>query len=137
MSPLALALAVLVASMLIGAATLKAANTQEGSAPVRATSNAIVVGRQLYRRYCGQCHALQQALSAGFGNNTPGVGSNGGPSFNQLRVSYATSVNAVAEPTGGHEKVRTKISPKNLIAVAKYIAKMTIHNPIPAMSTDG
>jgi mono/diheme cytochrome c family protein len=133
----ALALAAFVAFVLIGAASLRTPNARGDVAPVRSTSNAIVVGRQLYRRYCGQCHALAQALSAGFGKNTAGVGANGGPSFNQLRVSYATSVNAVAEPTGGHEKLRTKISPKDLIAVARYIAKVTIHNPIPAMSTDG
>jgi mono/diheme cytochrome c family protein len=101
------------------------------------TSTASTLGRQLYRRYCGQCHALAKALSAGFGNNTKGIGRNGGPSFNDLRVSYAASVTAVTEPTGGHEKVRTMIPAKQLIELATYIARTTAANPIPALSTDG
>jgi mono/diheme cytochrome c family protein len=107
------------------------------SPTVPTTKNASAVGRVIYRRYCGQCHALAQALSAGFGNNTKGIGRNGGPSFNDLRVPYAASVTAVTEPTGGHEDVRTTIAPKQLIEVAAYIARTTINNPIPAWSTDG
>ncbi len=110
--------------------------TASPAAPA-AKINATIVGRQLYREYCGKCHALAQALSAGFGSNTTGISGNGGPSFNDLRVSYATSIVAVTEPTGGHEKLRTKITPKQLNEVATYIAKTTIHNPIPALSTDG
>jgi mono/diheme cytochrome c family protein len=106
------------------------------TAPISKAS-AAVVGKQIYRRYCGQCHALAQALSAGFGGDTTGIGANGGPSFNNLRVSYGASITAVSEPTGGHEKVRTKITPKELSEVATFIARTTIHNPIPALSTDG
>lgn len=92
---------------------------------------------QLYRQYCGQCHALAAALSAGFGSGKNNLGANGGPSFNNLRVPYATSVMAVAEPTGGHEVVKTRISWKQLTEVATYIAKTTAKNPIPALPTDG
>lgn len=106
-------------------------------ASLRTTTNTSTVGRQLYRRYCGQCHALAAALAAGFGNNVQGVGRNGGPSFNELRVSYSASVNAVTEPTGGHEKIRTLIPPPQLIEIATYIARATRNNPIPALSTDG
>jgi mono/diheme cytochrome c family protein len=102
-----------------------------------ATNIAPVAGKQLYRKYCGQCHALAQALSAGFGNNKNGLGKDGGPSFNELRVPYAYSVNAVKEPTGGHEAVRTKISSKQLSTVATWVARVTNHNPIPALPTDG
>jgi mono/diheme cytochrome c family protein len=96
----------------------------------------ILLGKQLYREFCGQCHALAQALSAGFGS-AHGLGPNGGPSFNDLRVSYALSLDAVAEPTGGHEIVRTRISMKQLAEVANYIARMTHDNPILATATDG
>src|SRR5271155_5113610 len=66
-------------------------------------------GEKLYREYCGQCHALTAALSAGFGSATDGLGSNGGPSFNVLRIPLEVSIVAVSEPTGGHEEVRKKI----------------------------
>jgi mono/diheme cytochrome c family protein len=90
----------------------------------------------LYREYCGQCHALKVALSAGFGNAS-GLGSNGGPSFNNLRVPYSFSMQAVLEPTGGHEIVKNRISFKQLNEVALYIARVTAHHPIPALPTDG
>ncbi|HWE82377.1 MAG TPA: cytochrome c [Gaiellaceae bacterium] len=130
---MAVALAVFAASTVASTASLATASPATPAAKVSAN----IVGRQLYRTYCGQCHALAQALSAGFGSNTTGISRNGGPSFNELRVSYASSVNAVTEPTGGHEKIRTKINPKQLNEVAAYIARITIHNPIPALSTDG
>ena len=59
------------------------------------------------------------------------------PSFNALRVPYSFSVNSVAQPTGGHEKVKTKISAKQLHAVAAWIAQVTRQNPILAKPTDG
>jgi mono/diheme cytochrome c family protein len=113
------------------------ASLATASPTIPVNSNATLVAKQLYRTYCGKCHALTQALSAGFGSNTTGIGANGGPSFNDLRVSYASSVTAVTEPTGGHEKIRTKITPKQLNELASYIARTTIHHPIPALSTDG
>jgi mono/diheme cytochrome c family protein len=95
------------------------------------------VGRELYRTYCGKCHALAAALSAGFGNNTKTISGNGGPSFNDLRIPYSYSVDAVAEPTGGHELVSRKISSRELGTVASFIARATLHHPIPARPTDG
>ena len=129
----ALALTVSTVLIVAGGASLAATSPSLQAT----TSRASIVGRQLYRRYCGQCHALAQALSAGFGNNVKGIGRNGGPSFNDLRVSYAASVTAVTEPTGGHETIRTLIPPKQLVEVAAYIAQTTRRNPIPALSTDG
>jgi mono/diheme cytochrome c family protein len=96
----------------------------------------LVTGKRLYRQYCGQCHALSAALSAGFGNNN-GLGQDGGPSFNNLRVPYLYSVDAVSEPTGGHELVQRRMTMSQLSAVAKFIATTTSRNPIPALPTDG
>ena len=98
----------------------------------------LVVGRQLYRKFCGQCHALSAANAAGFGSNTKGgFGDLGGPSFNELRVPYAFSVTAVVEPTGGHEVLKKKITAKQLHAVAAYIARVTRNHPVPAFPTSG
>ena len=91
-------------------------------------------GVQLYRQYCGKCHALAAALSAGFGTTTK---QNGGPSFNNLRVPYNYSIEAITEPTGGHELLSRRITPKQLEAVARWIAKVTARNPLPALPTDG
>jgi mono/diheme cytochrome c family protein len=127
-----------VAALAVGVVLVASARSLAASKPAASTSKSTIsAGAQLYRKYCGQCHSLAKALSAGFGNNTKGVGRNGGPSFNQLRVPYSYSVNAVAEPTGGHELVRTRISPKQLSTVATFIATATRTNPIPALPTDG
>jgi mono/diheme cytochrome c family protein len=98
----------------------------------------VLTGRQLYRKFCGQCHALAKALAAGFGSNNPkGLGQLGGPSFNELRVPYAFSVQAVTEPTGGHELLQHKINSKQLHLVARWLANATRNNPVPAYPTDG
>ena len=103
-----------------------------------ARTDDLVVGRQLYRKFCGQCHALSAANAAGFGSNTKGgFGDLGGPSFNELRVPYAFSVTAVVEPTGGHEVLKKKITAKQLHAVAAYIARVTRNHPVPAFPTSG
>jgi mono/diheme cytochrome c family protein len=94
-------------------------------------------GRDLYRKFCGQCHAFKAARAVGFGSNKSGLGKLGGPSFDELRIPYAISVRHVTQPTGGHEGVRTKITLKQLHVVATFIATRTRHNPIPALPTDG
>jgi len=104
---------------------------------VRATTAESLTGRQLYRKFCGQCHAFKAALSVGFGSNKNGLGKLGGPSFDQLRIPYTISVRHVTQPTGGHEVVRTRISLKELHTVAAYIAEKTRRNPLPALPTDG
>jgi mono/diheme cytochrome c family protein len=105
------------------------------AAPVEAD---LVTGRKLYRQFCGKCHALDAALSAGFGSsNKLGFGEYGGPGFNALQVPYAVSVSAVTTPTGGHGKVRTRINAMQLHRVAAFIARVTRHNPVPAKPTDG
>jgi mono/diheme cytochrome c family protein len=103
-----------------------------------ATATKVADPKALYRQDCGKCHALAVALAAGFGSGSSGgLGKDGGPSFNNLRIPYVFSVTAVTEPTGGHELLQKKISYKNLAKVAKYIAAATKHNPFPALPTDG
>jgi mono/diheme cytochrome c family protein len=84
-------------------------------------------GKQLYRQYCGQCHALSAALAAGFGSDN-GLGQNGGPSFNTLRVPFNMSIVAVTTPFAGHELVFSKLTWTELNQVAKYIALVTKTN---------
>jgi mono/diheme cytochrome c family protein len=126
----------LVATAALAVCTVASAHSLAAASPALPATNELTVGKQLYREFCGECHALALALSAGFGN-AHGLGPNGGPSFNNLRVPYALSVDAVAEPTGGHEILRTKITMKELTEVATYIARVTHDNPILATETDG
>lgn len=127
-------IASIVAAALLVAVGRSPATANPGSAK---PASVLVVGKSLYREFCGKCHALSVALSAGFGNNQGGLGPLGGPSFNNLRIPYNYSIAAVTEPTGGHEVVSEKITVKQLKAVATYIARVTIHHPIPALPTDG
>ncbi len=98
-----------------------------------------VTGRELYRKFCGQCHAFKAARAVGFGSSKRknGLGKLGGPSFNELRIPYAINVRHVTQPTGGHEVVKTKITLKQLHTVATFIARETRRNPIPSLPTDG
>jgi mono/diheme cytochrome c family protein len=125
--------AVLAASAV--ASTRSLATASHAAAPATVD---FATGRKLYRQFCGKCHALDEALSAGFGSsNKLGFGEYGGPSFNTLRVPYAFNVSAVTIPTGGHEKVRTKITAIQLHKVAAFIAQVTRHHPVLAKPTDG
>lgn len=122
----ATAAAVLVVLLLVAAAV--AAESRSG-----VTDPA---GRKLYRQFCGKCHALTAALAAGFGSQH-GLGELGGPSFNELRVPYSFSITAVTLPTGGHEVVKKKMTRSQVQTVARYIARVTQKNPVPAFPTDG
>jgi mono/diheme cytochrome c family protein len=124
---LPLAASVTVASLLIHSG---------GVAGARTVTPAVQTGREIYRQYCGQCHALKVALAAGFGQGGR-LGTYGGPSFNQLRVPYAMSIQAVTEPTGGHERVKKKINQLQLVTVARWVATVTRNHPVPAFPTDG
>jgi mono/diheme cytochrome c family protein len=93
-------------------------------------------GKQLYRKYCGQCHALTQALAAGFGSDK-GLGTDGGPSFNNLRVPYNLSIVAVTEQFGGHELVVKRMTWDQLDQVAAFTAIATKNNPYLARISDG
>ena len=94
-------------------------------------------GKALYRTYCGKCHALTAALAAGFGSSGGGLGEEGGPSFDELRIPVSYTITAITEPTGGHERVRTRLSSRQLAAVASWLARTTSRHPLPALPTDG
>lgn len=117
---------------LLAVAVATAASLPAGSS--LASPRAATSGKALYRQYCGKCHALAVALAAGFGSTTQPLG---GPSFNKLRVPYAYTIQAVTEPTGGHEIVHRQISNTNLHVVALWLATATRTHPLPAFPTDG
>ena len=130
---LSLVLSTVLAVSVVASTRSLAAASHGGST----TTIAPLSGRDLYRKFCGQCHAFDAARSVGFGSSTSGLGKLGGPSFSNLRVPYAISVRHVTQPTGGHEVVRRRITSKQLHTVAAFIARATRDNPIPALPTDG
>jgi len=96
----------------------------------------LAIGKQLYRKYCGQCHALAQALAAGFGSDK-GLGTDGGPSFNNLKVPFNLCIVAVTEQFGGHELVVKRMTWDQLNQVASFTATATKFNPYLARISDG
>jgi len=91
-------------------------------------------GRVDFRRYCGDCHSLRAALSAGFGGTgSPG----GGPSFDNLRVSFDISEAAIYGHWAGHESLPAKMTIAQIDDVSAYVARVTRHNPIVASMEDG
>ena len=107
-----------------------------GSGGQGAVPNKLELGKQLYRKYCGQCHALQAALAAGFGSDK-GLGQDGGPSFNNLKVPYNLSIVAVTEQFGGHELVVKRMTWTQLNQVSAFVATATKNNPYLARISDG
>lgn len=93
-------------------------------------------GKRLYRKYCGQCHALRVALAAGFGSNN-GLGTDGGPSFDRLRVPFRLSVLAIKQPFIGHEKLVHRMTWTQIRQVSTYVAVVTRNHPTPAQNIDG
>jgi mono/diheme cytochrome c family protein len=96
----------------------------------------LAIGKSLYRKYCGQCHALSAALAAGFGSDK-GLGTDGGPSFNDLKVPYNLSIVAVTEQFGGHELVVKRMTWDQLGQVSSFLAVATKTNPYLARISDG
>jgi len=90
-------------------------------------------GRQLYRKYCGQCHAFKPARAVGFGQDK--LKTDPGPSFDHLRVPYGLSVNAIVLAIGGHETIYEKMSWKQLLDVSKWLDGKTKQNKILATIT--
>jgi mono/diheme cytochrome c family protein len=126
-----LAAAVGVVPFAASSATRSGAGSSAGSA-----TGVTAVGKQLYRQFCGQCHALSVALAAGFGSGN-GLGQFGGPSFNNLRVPYNLSVVAVTEGFAGHEQVVARMTWQELDEVSAFIASATQHNSYLARVSDG
>jgi len=96
----------------------------------------VVAGKKAYRTYCGQCHALDEALAAGFGGENK-FGQDGGPAFNQLRVSASLCISAITELFGGHEIVLKKMNWTQIHDVAAFVEKATKKHPLVAKLTDG
>lgn len=105
------------------------------SATIPTSSSELAAGKKLYRQYCGQCHSLEQALAAGFGT-TNGLGQNGGPSFNTLRVSFNLAIEAITMVLPGHEIVNKRLSWTQLTEIAAFVANATKDNPYAARITD-
>jgi hypothetical protein len=95
-----------------------------------------VAGKKAYRTYCGQCHALAEALAAGFGAENK-FGQDGGPSFNELKVSASLSISAITELFGGHEIVLRKMNWTQIHDVSVFVERATKKHPLVAKLTDG
>ena len=128
-----LPIAAVLAAVTVGCALAAGGGGSSGKAAV---PNNLELGKQLYRKYCGQCHALQAALAAGFGSDK-GLGQDGGPSFNNLKVPYNLSIVAVTEQFGGHELVVKRMTWTQLNQVSAFVATATKNNPYLARISDG
>jgi len=110
-----------------------AATRSTGAAGVQGN---VVAGKKAYRTYCGQCHALAEALAAGFGAENK-FGQDGGPAFNELKVSAALCISAITELFGGHEVIIKKMNWTQIHDVAAFVEVATKKHPIVAKLTDG
>jgi mono/diheme cytochrome c family protein len=127
-------MALVAGSVAVGVAL---AGSKSGSTAAAGSTNKLVVGKALYRKFCGQCHALSEAQSAGFGCNDCGLGTDGGPSFNNLKVPYDLSVQAITGSFAGHEIVIKKMDFPQIYAVSAFTAAATSSNPYLARESDG
>jgi mono/diheme cytochrome c family protein len=129
-------IAVVLTAVAVGCALAAGGGSNSANAAGIGSPSSLEVGKQLYRKYCGQCHALTQALAAGFGSDK-GLGQDGGPSFNNLKVPYNLSIVAVTEQFGGHELVVKRMTWSQLNTVSKFVAIATASNPYLARVSDG
>ena len=83
-------------------------------------------GKKLYRKYCGQCHALKEARAVGAGAGAKlGPGEEGGPSFNELRVTALQCKLAITGVWDGHAKIMTLMTHREINLVSEYTAAAT------------
>ena len=129
----------LAVAVLASAAGVWAASNSRGSTAATATIGVrgdVVAGKRAYRTFCGQCHALDAALAAGFGGENK-FGQDGGPSFNELKVSASLCISAITELFGGHEIVLKKMNWTQIHDVAAFVEVATKKHPLVAKLTDG
>jgi mono/diheme cytochrome c family protein len=130
-------IAAVLAAVAVGCALAAHGSTASSTGSSAATSaGSLAQGKALYRKYCGQCHALTAALAAGFGSDK-GLGTDGGPSFNDLDVPFNLSIVAVTEQFGGHELVVKRMTWPQLRQVSQFVALATKTNPYLARISDG
>jgi mono/diheme cytochrome c family protein len=87
-------------------------------------------GKKLYKKYCGQCHALKAARALGQGSGAKlGPGEEGGPSFDTLRVTALQSKLAVTGVWDGHAKIMTQMTYPEINLVSKWIEITTKKHP--------
>ena len=127
-----------VAATTLGSAAAVWASTSSHTTASSATkaSYNIVAGKKDYREFCGQCHALAAALAAGFGAQNK-FGQDGGPSFDDLRVSYSLSVNAITGSFAGHEIIVRRMNWTQIYDVSAFVQAATIKHPTVAKISDG
>jgi mono/diheme cytochrome c family protein len=131
-----LPIAAITGAVAVGCALAAHGSTTTHVAAGAGSPSQLEIGKQLYRKYCGQCHALIAALAAGFGSDK-GLGTDGGPSFNNLKVPYNLSIVAVTEQFGGHELVVKRMTWQQLGQVSSFVAAATHTNPYLARISDG
>jgi hypothetical protein len=132
--PLRAVILVMVATALTSTSVAYPLGADRTSDP--AATAKLKTGKRLYRKYCGQCHALTAALAAGFGSGN-GLGTDGGPSFNDLRVPFNLSVLAVTQPFIGHEVIVHKMNWIQIRQVSEFVATVTKQHSVLALPTDG
>ena len=100
---------------------------------IKLTPVQLTAGRKLYRKYCGQCHALKAARAVGFGQDK--LSTDPGPAFNSLRVPYNLSVLAIVLSISGHETIQDEMTWKEIFDVSRFLDQVTRGNPILATLT--
>jgi mono/diheme cytochrome c family protein len=130
------ALLLLVAACALACASVAYAFAGARAAGPTGTATKLENGKRLYRKYCGQCHVLTVALAAGFGSDN-GLGTDGGPSFDNLRVPFRLSILAVSQPFIGHERIAHKMTWDELKEVSTFVQTATKHHKVLAQDVDG
>jgi mono/diheme cytochrome c family protein len=100
-----------------------------------ATPATMAKGRKLYRKFCGECHALKDARAVGFGDEKKKT--DPGPSFDELKVSWIRCVNAIVLSIAGHETITNEMTWQQIADVSVYVARITRDNTIPGTSAYG
>jgi mono/diheme cytochrome c family protein len=117
-------LPIIVVLTAVGVASALGANGRsKGTLATR--SSRLATGKALYRTYCGQCHALAAAGTAGSG------GAAGGPSFTNLYVPYDFAIVAVTGVRGprAHVMAIEHLTFMQLDDIAGFLAAATSSNP--------
>ena len=115
------AIFVVLAVAIVVPAAYGLASTQHAQTPANLDG-----GKKLYRQFCGQCHALKEARAVGAGSAEKSkYGEDGGPSFNELKVTEHQSLLAITGVWDGHSKVMTLMTRAEISLVSKYVAAAT------------